>query len=98
MKNLWFKNEFVLPILDGHKSHTIRKSDARLPKVGEIVSFSVGPRPPFAKARVLKVRMVKLSELEPAQRTAVLRCYKNTTDLVRVEFTLINEDLFLCQK
>lgn len=53
MKSLWFKQIYVQPILSGEKNYTVRKEGNRNPSVGEIVSLTVGPRPAFARAKII---------------------------------------------
>ena len=53
MKSLWFKQIYVQPILSGEKNYTVRKEGKRNPAVGETVALTVGPRPAFAKAKII---------------------------------------------
>ena len=77
MKNLWFKQCYVAPILSGEKPDTIRRDSDRLPAAGESVSFSVGPRPPFAVAEIVKRELIDLSALTEARRREVLGIYSD---------------------
>ena len=86
---LWFKSEFVAPILKGQKTDTIRKDSDRLPVSGEIVSFSVGPRPAFARALIVSVAPVSLSDLDPERRAQVVQSLgKSKQRLVRLTFSV----------
>jgi hypothetical protein len=49
---LWFKQRYVEPIIRGEKTDTLRKPTAKWLPEGTPVYFSVGPRKPFALARV----------------------------------------------
>ena len=53
MKSLWFKQIYVEPILSGKKNYTVRKQAKRNPNKGDIVALTVGPRPAFAKAKII---------------------------------------------
>lgn len=89
MKTLWFKGEFVAPILSGEKRDTIRKASTRIPKCGDIVAFSVGPRPAFAKARILSVKKTNPSQLSTSRLAQVAGCYDASVEqLVRISFEL----------
>lgn len=88
MKTLWFKAEFVADILSGTKTDTIRKASRRLPGVGERVAFSVGPRDPFAFARVVSIG--PMQDVDPERATALASIYADhaDADYVRIEFAL----------
>lgn len=64
----WFKTDLARRILAGDKTHTIRPIHQKAPKPGQIVSFSVGPRPPFAHAEILGVRTVSRDEISAEAR------------------------------
>jgi len=86
---LWFKQKYVAPILSGEKSDTIRKASSRLPAADNVVSFAVGPRPAFARARVLSVEPIDLDDIEPERRAELLRYY-GVEPLVCIRFELID--------
>lgn len=88
MKTLWFKATYVADILCGSKTDTIRKASKRLPDVGDRVAFSVGPRDPFAFARVVLVEPVQ--DIDPHRATALASIYDDhmRADYVRIEFVL----------
>lgn len=89
MKTLWFKSEFVTPILSGEKRDTIRPESTRLPHVGDTVAFSVGPRPPFAQATIVRIESVKVDELPESRHRALARCAIDARKpLVRLTFSL----------
>lgn len=91
MSFLWFKSEFVASILAGEKCDTIRKASSRgLPKVGDVVTFSVGPRPAFARATVLTIEPVLPDDLHVSRKSAVKTIYGDETlALVRLTFRLM---------
>jgi len=93
MKTLWFKAEFVAPILSGDKRDTIRKPSNRLPSVGDEVAFSVGPRTPFARAVVVAVESIDPSRDVSSSRAAqVAGCYDRLDGhMVRIDFRLIDK-------
>jgi len=84
VKTLWFKGEFVNPILRGEKWDTVRPRSNRLPRVGDEVAFSVGPRPPFAFARVTAVE----PSLDADRNGLVLSMCSTSGDMVRISFVL----------
>lgn len=71
MKTLWFKRQFIEPILAGEKRDTIRVLRRRRFHVGELVALSNGPRAPFATARVAAVEPVQVG-VEPERLAAVM--------------------------
>jgi hypothetical protein len=87
---IWFKGEFVADILSGAKRDTIRQWK-RLPKVGDVLSCCVGPRPPFALVRVESVEVAR--DIEPARRAALFSIYGPLVpvDLVRITFSLVKD-------
>lgn len=91
MSFLWFKAEYVPAILSGEKCDTIRKASSRsLPKIGEVVTFSVGPRPPFARATILKIEPVLSDHLDESRKVAVKAIYADeTAALVRLTFRIM---------
>lgn len=88
MKTLWFKAEYVADILRGAKTDTIRKASRRLPDVGERVAFSVGPRDPFAFARVVSIAPAQ--DIDQGRSAALASIYHDhaDADYVRIEFAL----------
>jgi hypothetical protein len=90
MKTLWFKSCYAPDILAGRKIDTIRKMSNRLPRVGETVAFTVGPRPPFARATITNVEHV--SELPEWRKKQVVDIYGEIpADAVRLVFQLTDE-------
>ena len=89
MKTLWFKSEFVPDILAGRKTDTIRRASSRLPVAGDIVAFSVGPRPAFAIAVILEVLPVAPAEIASERLQTLARCGTGTDGpLDRLTFAL----------
>ena len=72
MKTMWFKGKYVEPILSGSKVDTVRKNSNRLPKEGEQVKFTVGPKPAFAIAVVQSIENV--NKLPEWRRKQVVQC------------------------
>ncbi len=70
---LWFKAEYVEPIIRERKTSTIRKSDGTLPQPGETIACCVGPRLPFAHVKVTAVEHVRIRDLteEHARREGI---------------------------
>ena len=90
MKTLWFKSEFVDAIVRGVKTDTIRRSSTRLPRIGEIVRLTVGPRSPFAHVRVLTVTSVNADLLPAEKRHQIFACYaRDSGPFVRITFELV---------
>ena len=90
MKTLWFKSEFVAPILSGDKCDTIRKPSNRLPGVGDEVAFSVGPRRPFARAIITTVELIDpASDVASSRAAQVARCYGSLGgQMARIRFRI----------
>jgi len=78
MKTIWFKKRYVHDICVGTKTDTIRRPNKQTPKPGETIAFSVGPRPPFAKAFVESVTSV--AELTLERRRDVEDCLGEVPD------------------
>lgn len=74
MKNLWFRQCYVGPILLGDKTDTIRKPGGRSYEVGETIALTVGPRPAFAEAVVTAFEPVR-AEWLPADRLSAARSF-----------------------
>jgi hypothetical protein len=87
MRTLWFKSEFVVPIMSGEKRDTIRRRSNRLPRAGEVVAFSVGPRPAFAHAVVESVESV--GHIQALRRDRLHELIGEGGDMVRIRFTLL---------
>lgn len=77
MRSLWFKQCFVADILAGRKTDTMRPLSARLPAAGDLVRLCVGPRPPFAEAKIKSVEIIELVSLSAERRGALSRCYRD---------------------
>jgi hypothetical protein len=86
---MWFKAIYVAAILAREKLDTIRRASPRIPPVGAVVGLSVGPRAPFARARILAVEPIELDGLSEERRAQVLGCYAaEAGPFVRVRFEL----------
>lgn len=91
MKTLWFKQCYVSPILAGEKTDTIRRESDRLPKEGEVVALTVGPRPPFCSVRIVRRERIDLSTIPDARRREVLGIYADESGpMARLTFCLID--------
>ena len=89
MKNLWFKARYVESIQREEKIDTIRRPSIRY-QLGEIVGASVGPRPPFARLRILSIESIRLSDLDPVRRREVVDCFPSCeNELIRLRFQLV---------
>lgn len=89
MQTMWFKSCYVQQILSGTKTDTIRKTSDYLPKKGDVVGFSVGPRLVFCKARIDNVINIKVSEL-PRERAAELKAlYGEVDNLTQLQFSVL---------
>jgi uncharacterized protein YqfB (UPF0267 family) len=75
MRALWFRREYVAPILSGAKQITVRRASSRLPAAGDLIGASIGPRPPFAALRILRVEPITLDQLDPGHAEAVRAFY-----------------------
>lgn len=76
--------------LSGTKVDTIRKRHAGLPRLGEVVGLSVGPRRAFATAIVVAVEPV--SELPAERRDELAAIYgDDARDMVRVSFRVTGD-------
>lgn len=91
MKTLWFKQCYVSPILSGEKTDTIRRDSDRLPVPGEIVAFSVGPRPAFCRVKIVKRELIDLAQLKNARRREVLGIYADESGpMARLTFRVLD--------
>ena len=87
MKTMWFKGKYVEPILSGAKSDTVRKNSNRLPKQGEKVKFTVGPRAAFAIAVVDSIESIH--ELPELRLKQVVECLGDLPeDPVMINFSV----------
>ena len=93
MKTLWFKQEFVAPILSGEKRDTIRAQSTRLPRVGDAVAFTVGPRPAFAHAIINSVETIASSDISDNRSQQLARCEIDPTkQMVKLTFSLRDKE------
>lgn len=91
MRSIWFKACYVEAILSGAKRETVRRERwARSFNVGDVVSFTIGPRPPFAFARITAVGPVILASLPAQKRSALHELYGNQDQtLWQIHFQLV---------
>lgn len=87
MQTLWFKSRFVASILDGSKRDTIR-ARIRL-REDEVVGFSVGPRKPFATAKITKIEKIDPAQLPPQRKSQVEECVELAREMWRINFEII---------
>lgn len=89
---IWFKSEFVDPILSGQKRDTIRRATPRYAALrpGSRVSFSVGPRPAFASAVVTETRDV--GDVSPDRLRAATRLVGDGGPLIQIFFRLEGDE------
>lgn len=88
--HLWFKQIYVAPILSGEKTDTIRNAGKCKLQAGDVVTFSVGPRPAFATAKILTRENIALNELTPERREQVATLYDADGDFCRLTFRLVS--------
>jgi len=88
MKTLWFKQIYMTPILSGEKTDTIRRRSCKL-RAGNVVAFTVGPRPPFARAEILTREDIDLVDLAESRAAQVITLYDNREPLCRLTFRLL---------
>lgn len=74
MTSIWFKNQYVEPILSGDKVDTIRRG-RKLYVPGTILRASVGPRPPFAMLEVIECELITLATCLPERRASLRSLY-----------------------
>ena len=88
-RNVWFKQRYVEPILRREKTDTYRRSTNL--RRGDAVSLSVGPRTPFARARVEAVSYHQPNEIPEPRRSEVLAIFPDAGNepLSRIRFELI---------
>ncbi|MDQ3288924.1 MAG: ASCH domain-containing protein [Pseudomonadota bacterium] len=87
MKTLWFKREFVAPILAGEKTDTFRVLGKRTFAVGELVALSNGPRPAFARALITAVELVAADD--QAARQSLVAQWSAAGTQTRLAFRLV---------
>ena len=92
MKTLWFKQQYVAPILSGQKVDTIRRAKSlNLFSIGECISASVGPRTPFAILRILGLNAIDIILLAPERQHPLHQLYPGETVLTRISFQVVEE-------
>jgi hypothetical protein len=90
VKTLWFKQVFVADILRGVKTDTIRRESNRLPAIGDTIGLSVGARAPFAVARIVRRRRVRLDRLSDKRRAQLGLCYADPAErMIRLTFEVL---------
>lgn len=89
MKNLWFKQCYVESILKKIKIDTIRKITSSLPDIDDEVSFSVGPRLPFAVATIIKKEVISISLVSASYKKELQKIYPSYSgDLILLTYKL----------
>lgn len=91
MRALWFKKEYVGPILSGEKTDTVRINPVKGLKAGDLVGAHVGPRPRFATLRVTSVETIRLGDLDGERRQVIVRLYDvaDADDLVLTHISFV---------
>lgn len=86
---MWFKQQYVGPILRGIKTDTIRHPRSRFIPPGTRVSFSVGPRSPFAEAIITACELIPAEDI-PEERLRTLHAlYGEHPVYQRVAFQVV---------
>ncbi len=88
MRQLWFKQRYVDPILTGEKTSTIRAKQPRFTE-GDAVTFHVGPRPAFAIVRIVSIGQRRFASLDPTTQEGVGSIYGDCTTVWRIAFQLV---------
>lgn len=88
MPSLWFKQQYVLPILAGDKVDTIRRGECPIPE-GTRVKFQVGPRPPFAEAEIICSEVIRYQDVEPERQRILREIYPTGDVFTQILFELI---------
>lgn len=95
MRNLWFKQVYVGPILSGDKVDTVRLKAVPWLHVGDVVGASVGPRPRFATLRVTAIETIEIDTLDPERVKSIQKLYRlKVTEgvvLTRISFLRVEE-------
>lgn len=86
---MWFKARYVGPIVRGEKRDTIRRLGKRPPVTGAIVPFSVGPRKPFAMARITDWVEISASDLPNGKAASVQSLIGEAPSYVLIEFEVL---------
>ena len=89
MANLWFKQRYVDPILAGEKTATIRRKRPRFGE-GDLVSFHVGPKSPFAVARIASMEEVAFKSLDETAQEGVRSIYGERATVWRIGFEVVD--------
>ncbi len=99
---LWFRNDYVDPILAGTKTSTIRRQNGRLPRAGDVVAASVGPRPAFATLKIRSVETLRLIQIDDrlarddgfpnakTLRARLVETYPGETNFVLIRFDVVD--------
>lgn len=84
--NIWFKQQYVQPILDGTKTDTLRAKLLKNVQEGDILTASVGPRPAFALLQIIHIDTVKLYDLSHERRRSLRALYPDADTFYRYTF------------
>ncbi len=110
---LWFRNDYVDPILAATaplsppwyaatKTSTIRRQNGRLPRAGDVVAASVGPRPAFATLKIRSVETLRLIQIDDrlarddgfpnakTLRARLVETYPGETNFVLIRFDVVD--------
>lgn len=88
--NLWFKQKYVEPIITGEKTDTLRKPTSKWMPEGTLISLSVGPRTPFALARITACEVVKTRDLSEERRESLRKLIGDSPVCQRLAFEIVH--------
>ena len=91
MKTIWFKARYVAPILSGEKIDTIRRHSNRY-RAGEIIALTIGPRPPFAVARIVAIEPAAPESLDPERRATINDLLGTEGSLDKITFEVLGRE------
>lgn len=86
---IWFKGHYVDPILNGEKTNSLRANPPHF-AVGDTVNFSVGPRPPFARALITAICNIPWTALTPSEQSSMENLYGSLQSVWRFHFEIID--------
>lgn len=86
---MWFKQRFVRDIVIGAKVDTIRKESRRLPRVGDTINVSVGPRSPFASLRIVCITPVATENIAPDRQASLKSMVDTSQPMVQIAFEVV---------
>lgn len=89
---MWFKQRYVAAILNGDKTETLRRLDARVPAAGSIVPASVGPIRPFAWLHIDAVDIIAAADLSEQRRAEVAALLGVAERYQRITFHVVCDE------